>query len=121
MIRRGWMGSFLRRSAMAALAVALSATFVGTGSGISGIAAAGDALAQGLKPAKPDSTGLRGKLSSRLTTAQGRTTAFIELAEQPAVDAFNAEQNKGSGADKAKAAANAAKAGVSGAVASVVG
>jgi hypothetical protein len=43
------------------------------------------------------------------------------LAQRPAVDAFNAEQATGSGTARAKDAANAAKAGVTGAVNALLG
>ena len=105
----------LRRSSAAVFAIALGFSCLGTAS-----AATEDNLAAGLKPARVDATGLQGKLSPRLNAAQGRTTAFIELAKQPAVDAFNDEQSKGSGKDKAKQAANAARAGVTGLAGNIV-
>ncbi|WP_236794296.1 S8 family serine peptidase [Amycolatopsis sp. GM8] len=110
------MRTWARRSSAAVFAIALTAAVVGTAS-----AAPEDALAPGLPTAKVDATGLVGKLSQRITAAHGTTTAFIELAPQPAVDAFNAEQAKGSGTEKAKQAANSAKAGVTGAVNAVLG
>ena len=75
-------------------------------------------LAGGVAPAKIDAKALQGKLSPRLA-AQGRITAFVELAKKPAVDAFTAEQPKGK--EKAKQAARAAKADAAAAVNSVVG
>jgi subtilisin family serine protease len=105
-----------RRSSAAVFAIALTASVVGTASAVPA-----DEPAAGLPTAKVDATGLQGKLSARLSATQGTTTAFIELAQQPAVDAFNAEQAKGTGTEKAKQAANAAKAGVTGAVDSVLG
>ncbi|WP_027946243.1 S8 family serine peptidase [Amycolatopsis taiwanensis] len=110
------MRRFPGRSAAAVFATTLAITVLAPGA-----ASAQDSLAQGLAPAKFDPKGLQGKLSPRLAAAQGQTTAFIELAKQPAVDAFNAEQSKGSGRDKAKQAANAAKAGVAGLVNTIVG
>ncbi|TNC23409.1 S8 family serine peptidase [Amycolatopsis alkalitolerans] len=109
------MRTWARRSSAAVFAIALTAS-VGTAS-----AASPDELAAGVPTAKVDTAGLVGKLSPRLANARGQATAFIELVQQPAVDAFNAEQAKGSGAEKAKQAANAAKAGVTGAVDAVLG
>ena len=78
-------------------------------------------LADGVAPAKIAASALQGKLSPRLNAAGGKITAFVELAKKPAVDAFNAEQGKGSGTEKAKQAAKAAKADTAGAVDSVIG
>ena len=108
------MRPWARRSFAAVFAVALTTTFLGTSS-----AAEPDPLAEGVPAAKV--TGLAGKLSPRLGAASGRTTAFIELAQQPAVDAYNAEQAKGAGTAKARDAANAAKANVRTLVGSVLG
>ncbi|GAB2990199.1 S8 family serine peptidase [Amycolatopsis acidiphila] len=110
------MRTWARRSSAAVFAIALTAAVVGTAN-----AAPTDQPAAGLPTAKVDAATLQGKLSPRLGAAWGQTTAFIELAQQPAVDAFNAERAKGTGPDKAKQAANAAKAGVTGAVDSVLG
>lgn len=110
------MRTWARRSSAAVFAIALTATVVGTAA-----AAPADEPAAGLPIAKVDASRLAGKVSARLAAAQGRTTAFIELAQQPAVDAFNAEQAKGTGPEQAKRAANAAKAGVTGAVDAVLG
>src|SRR6187399_479727 len=110
------MRNLFRRSASVGFAVVLGMTCAGTSS-----AAADDNLAEGVPPAKIAENGLQGKLSARLVMTQGRTTAFIELASQPAVDAFNAEVSKGSGRDEAKAAAKAAKTGVGGLVGSILG
>ncbi|GHF14606.1 peptidase S8 [Amycolatopsis deserti] len=104
-----------RRSLAAVFAAALAATGFASGS-----AAAQDEPLAAAKPvAKVAEDGLRGKLSPRLASASGRTTAFIELTQQSAVDAFNAE--RGAGKDRAKQAANSAKAGVAGVVNSVLG
>jgi subtilisin family serine protease len=78
-------------------------------------------LADGVAPAKIAASALQGKLSPRLNAAAGKITAFVELAKKPAVDAFNAEQGKGAGKEKAKQAAKAAKADTAGAVDSVIG
>lgn len=110
------MRTWARRSSAAVFAIALTASVVGTAG-----AAPPDELAAGLPTAKVDATGLQGKLSARLTAAHGATTAFIELAQQPAVDAFNAEQARGTGTESAKRAANAAKASVTGVVDAVFG
>ncbi|MFE3171008.1 S8 family serine peptidase [Amycolatopsis sp. NPDC059090] len=76
-------------------------------------------LAEPVAPAKVDASKVQGKLSPRLSAAQGQITAFVELAKKPAVDAFKEEQGKGK--EKAKQAAKAAKADVAAAVSSVVG
>ncbi|MTD59207.1 S8 family serine peptidase [Amycolatopsis pithecellobii] len=110
------MRPWARRSFAAVFVAILAISVVGTAS-----AAPPDDLAAGLPGAKVDATGLAGKLSGRITAAQGKTTAFIELARQPAVDAFNAAQAKGGGPEKAKQAANAAKAGVTGSADAVLG
>ncbi|NIH84952.1 S8 family serine peptidase [Amycolatopsis granulosa] len=104
-----------RRSLAAVFAAALAATGFATGSA----AAQDEPLAPGVPAAKVAGAGLPGKLPPRLAAAQGRTTAFVELTQQPAVDAFNAE--RGAGKDRAKQAANNARAGVAGAVNSVLG
>ncbi|KAA9159466.1 S8 family serine peptidase [Amycolatopsis acidicola] len=108
------MRPWARRSTAAVFALLLSSSLPVS-------AAAEDASADGLPVASIPADSLQGKLSARLGAASGKTTAFIELARQPAVDAFNAEQAKGSGPDKAKQAANAAKAGVTGVVNAVLG
>jgi subtilisin family serine protease len=107
------MRTWARRSTAAVFAIALTTTFLGTSS-----AATPDTPAEGLGTAKVKTAGV--PVPPRLA-AGGKATVFIELAAQPAVDAFNAEQAKGSGRDRAKQAANAAKAGVSGVVNSVLG
>ncbi|SDX58429.1 Subtilase family protein [Amycolatopsis xylanica] len=76
-------------------------------------------LADGVGAAKVNAAGIKGKLSPRVSAAQGKITAFVELAKKPAVDAFNAEQHKGK--EKAKQAAKAAKAETAAAVDAVVG
>jgi subtilisin family serine protease len=111
------MRTWARRSSAAVFAIALTASVVGTASA----APPADQPPAGLPTAKVDASRLQSKLSPRLGAADGTTTAFIELAQQPAVDAFNAEQAKGTGREQAKRAANAAKAGVTGAVDSVLG
>ncbi|HVV09856.1 S8 family serine peptidase [Amycolatopsis sp.] len=108
------MRPWTRRSTAAVFALVLTTTFPA-------IAAAEDAPAAGVPAAKINASALQGKLSPRLGAASGKATAFIELARQPAVDAFNAEQAKGTGLQQAKQAANAAKAGVTGAVDAVLG
>lgn len=110
------MRRFPGRPAAAVFAITLAMTVLGPAT-----ASAQNGLAKGLTPAKVDSKPLMGKLSPRLAAERGETTAFIELAKQPAVDAFNAEQSKGSSRDKAKQAANAAKAEVTGLVDTIVG
>ncbi|GAA4658173.1 MULTISPECIES: S8 family serine peptidase [Amycolatopsis] len=110
------MRTWARRSSAAVFAIALTATAVGTAT-----AASAEAPAESVPAVKVDTAGLRGKLSARLADLHGRTTAFIEVARQPAVDAYNAEQAKGSGPERAKQAANAARADVTGAVDSVLG
>jgi subtilisin family serine protease len=97
-------------STVAVLAAALTAGFTGVGT-----AAAQPGQTDNLAPSAPlSSTELSpnavtgGKLAPRLATASGPVTAFIELAETPAVDVFNTELRKGRAA--AKASARAAKA-----------
>ncbi|MBB4685507.1 S8 family serine peptidase [Amycolatopsis jiangsuensis] len=107
----GWAA----RSAVVGSAVVLAAAVVGVPSA----SAQSAPLADPVAPAKVDATGFQGKLSPRLSAAQGEVTAFVELAKKPAVDAFNAEQGKGK--EKAKQAARAAKADVAAAVSSLVG
>ena len=104
-----------RRSLAAVFTVALATTAFAVGSA----AAQDEPLAAGVPAAKVSENGLEGKLSPRLASSSGRTTAFIELTQQPAVDAFNAE--RAAGKDRAKQAANNAKAGVAGVVNSVLG
>jgi subtilisin family serine protease len=94
------------RSAVAVLAAALTAGFPG--------AATAAAEPDNLAPAAPapgksisQSSVEGGKLSPRLSAAQGRVTAFVELAETPAVDAYNTDLRRGTAA--AKAAARAAR------------
>ncbi|MFI5609680.1 S8 family serine peptidase [Amycolatopsis sp. NPDC051903] len=109
----GWAA----RSTAAVSALVLAAAIT-TASG----ASAQDApLADPVAPAKVGAAGLQGKISPRLSAARGPITAFVELAKKPAVDAFNAEQGKGAGKERAKQAARAAKADVAAAVNSVVG
>ncbi|HEY3468166.1 MAG TPA: S8 family serine peptidase [Amycolatopsis sp.] len=84
------------------------------------VASAADApLADGIAPAKIDDAKLQGKLSPRLGAAQGRVTAFVELAKKPAVDAFTDAQPQGK--EQAKRAARAAKDDTAAAVDSVLG
>ncbi|MEV5300579.1 S8 family serine peptidase [Amycolatopsis methanolica] len=109
------MRNTTRRSLAAVFAAALAATGFASGSA----AAQDEPLAAGKPVAKVSADGLQGKLSPRLASAKGRTTAFIELTQQPAVDAFNAE--RGAGKDRARQAANNARAGVAGVVNSVLG
>ncbi|TVT49434.1 S8 family serine peptidase [Amycolatopsis rhizosphaerae] len=99
------------------------ATTAALGVSLSGSAnaAGSEPLAEALAPPGVSASGLIGKLSPRLGAANGRTTAFIELDRPPAVEAFNAERAKGSGRDRAREAANAARAGVSGTVGAVLG
>ncbi|GAB3564221.1 S8 family serine peptidase [Amycolatopsis endophytica] len=104
-----------RRSLAAVFTAALAATGFASGSA----AAQDEPLAPGVPVAKVSADGLQGKLSPRLASASGRTTAFVELTQQPAVDAFNAQ--RGAGKDRAKQAANDARAGVAGVVNSVLG
>ncbi|HET6704916.1 S8 family peptidase [Amycolatopsis sp.] len=102
------------RATTAAFAVVLAAAL-----GAPVASAADVPLADGVAPAKIDDAKLQGKLSPRLGAAQGRVTAFVELAKKPAVDAFTAAQPQGK--DQAKRAARAAKADTAAAVDSVVG
>jgi subtilisin family serine protease len=92
--------------------VLLAATFL-----VPVVAAQTAPLADGVASVKTGSA-LVGKLSPRLVAAQGTATAFVELSNKPAVDAFNAE--RGNGTEKAKQAARSAKSDVSAAVDSVV-
>ncbi len=106
------------RAATAAFAVVLAAAAAPAASAAPGTTQ--DApLAEGVAPKKIDVAALQGKLSPRLAAAQGRITAFVELAKKPAVDAFNGAQPQGK--EKAKQAARAAKADAAAAVSSVVG
>ncbi|WP_328607212.1 S8 family serine peptidase [Amycolatopsis sp. NBC_00345] len=109
----GWTA----RSTAVVSAVVLAAAVAG----VPVASAQGAPLAEPVVPAKVDASGLQGKLSPRLSAAQGKITAFVELAKKPAVDAFTAEQNKGAGKEKAKQAARAAKADTAAAVTSVLG
>lgn len=68
---------------------------------------------------KIDDAKLQGKVEPRLAAAQGRVTAFVELAKKPAVDAFTAAQPQGK--ESAKRAARAAKDDTAAAVSSVLG
>jgi subtilisin family serine protease len=105
------------RSSAAVFAAMLATTVIGTST-----ATAADApLADGVGTAKIDAAKFQGKLSPRLNAVEGKITVFVELAKKPAVDAFNAEQNRGGGKEQAKRAAKAAKADTDGAVNSVVG
>jgi len=94
------------RSAVAVLAAALTAGFTGA------TTAAG--VPDNLAPSAPSpdksiskSAVHPGLLSPRLSSARGRVTAFVELAETPAVDAYNGDLRRGRAA--AKASARAAK------------
>ncbi|HEY0641219.1 MAG TPA: S8 family serine peptidase [Pseudonocardiaceae bacterium] len=94
------------RSAVAVLAAALTAGFTGAGSAAgqpSNLAPSAPSPAKSL--AKSAVSG--GKLAPRLASANGPVTAFIELAETPAVDAYNTDLRRGKAA--AKAAGKAAK------------
>lgn len=109
------------RSSAMACAAALAATVIGAPAASAQEVPAETPLADSVGTAKVDKDGLVGKLSPRLDTAQGRTTAFVELAKQPAVDAFNAERAKGTGTEAAKQAATVAKQSTTAAVTAVVG
>ncbi|WP_199199102.1 S8 family serine peptidase [Amycolatopsis sp. CA-128772] len=101
------------RATTAAFAVVLAAALGAP------VASAADApLAEGVAPAKIDDAKLQGKVSPRLGAAQGRVTAFVELAKKPAVDAFTSAQPQGK--EAAKRAARAAKDDTAAAVNSVV-
>jgi len=106
----GWAA----RSVVVGSAVVLAAAVA-----VPAASAQGAPLAEPVVPAKVDASKVEGKLSPRLSAAQGPVTAFVELAKKPAVDAFKAEQSKGK--EKAKQAAKAAKADTLAAVNSVVG
>ena len=110
------MRRWARRSSAAVFLVASATTFLGAPS-----AADPDPLAEGIPTAKVNPAGPAGKLAPRLGAATGRTTAFIELAQAPAVDAYNAERAKGAPPGQARGAANAAKANVRTLVGSVLG
>ncbi|WP_410574121.1 S8 family serine peptidase [Amycolatopsis sp. cmx-4-61] len=107
------------RATTAAFAVVLAAALGAPVANASPDPAQGSQLADGVAPAKIDDAKLPGKLSPRLGAAQGRVTAFVELAEKPAVDAFTAAQPQGK--EQAKRAARAAKADTAAAVDAVVG
>jgi len=102
------------RLSAAVFAAVLATTVLGTPASAQDVP-----LAVGATPAKTDA--FKGKLSPRLNAVEGKVTVFVELAKKPAVDAFNAEQRKGTGKEKAKQAAKAAKAETNGAVNAVVG
>ncbi|OZM74052.1 peptidase S8 [Amycolatopsis antarctica] len=110
-----------RRSSAVVLAAAVSAGVIGSPTASAQETPAGPPLADAVAPAKVAKDGLAGKLGSRLNAVQGDTTAFVELDRQPAVDAFNAEQAKGTGKEKAKEAARSAKQSTEGAVDAVLG
>ncbi|UOZ10650.1 S8 family serine peptidase [Amycolatopsis sp. WQ 127309] len=102
------------RATTAAFAVVLAAALGAP------VASAADApLADSVSPAKIDDAKLQGKVEPRLAAAQGRVTAFVELAKKPAVDAFTAAQPQGK--ESAKRAARAAKDDTAAAVSSVLG
>ena len=104
-----------RRSLVAVCTAALVATGFATGSA----SAQDEPLAAGIPTAKVPADGLRGKLSPRLVSAAGRTTVFVELTQQAAVDAFNAQ--RAAGKDRAREAANNARGAVAGLVDAVLG
>jgi subtilisin family serine protease len=85
-----------RRSTVAALTLLLSAL-------VTAPATATPALAEPVTPAA-GRTGFA-RVSAPLTRATGKVTAFVELAETPAVDTFNAEQANGADRDQASRAA----------------
>ncbi|MGA6167248.1 S8 family serine peptidase [Amycolatopsis magusensis] len=103
------------RSSVAALSAVLTAGFIGVPAASAQDVPLADALP------RSGAAGFTGKVEPRLGAAQGKVTAFVELAKRPAVDAFHAEQNKGAGKEKAKQAAKAAQADTEAAVDSVVG
>ncbi|GAB3477917.1 S8 family serine peptidase [Amycolatopsis cihanbeyliensis] len=78
-------------------------------------------MADAVPPTGSAVAGLQGTLSPRLAAARGRTTAFVELAKRPAVDAFNTERARGAGKEQAKRAARAARRETAGAVDAVLG
>jgi subtilisin family serine protease len=99
------------RSAVAVLAAALTAGFSG---GADAVASPSNLAPSAPKPGKSISrSALAGeKLSPRLNSAQlnsaqGKVTAFVELAETPAIDAYNTDLRRGKAA--AKAASRAAR------------
>jgi len=96
------------RSAVAVLAVALTAGFTGVGTAAgqpSNLAPSAPLPSKQL----PDSAASGGKLAPRLATANGPVTAFIELVETPAVDAYNTDLRRGKAAAKASAKAARSK------------
>ncbi|MCP2169956.1 S8 family peptidase [Goodfellowiella coeruleoviolacea] len=104
----GSVGRVAVRSAVAVMAVALTA---GTGAGVAigQEAGSGEPLAQPVPSADGlSSAQLQLKLSPRLTAAQGKVTAFVELDRQPAVDVFNEKQSQGADKNAAKQAATKA-------------
>ncbi|GGP47097.1 S8 family peptidase [Saccharothrix coeruleofusca] len=69
-----------------------------------------DPLAQSVAAARGmDAAALRTKIAPRLSTAQGRVTAFVELAAKPAVDAYAEKTGQGASRQQAKDAAKATK------------
>lgn len=111
----------MARSAVAVLAVALTAGFTGVGTAAASQPSQPDNLAPSapLSSKKlPASAVTGGKLAPRLATAKGPVTAFIELTETPAVDVFNTELRRGKAA--AKASARAARVRVDNKAASVL-
>ncbi|MEC3973787.1 S8 family peptidase [Amycolatopsis sp. H20-H5] len=113
---RSRLPRWVARSSAAVFVALLTTTVVGSPATAQDVP-----LADGVGNAKIDRASLEGKLSPRLNAAEGKITAFVELAKKPAVDAFNAEQSKGAGKEKAKQAAKVAKAETVAAVNSVVG
>jgi len=106
LVSPGLVSAVVARSAVAVLAAALTAGFTGTATA----ASSPDNLAPAApKPSRSisQSSVAAGKLSPRLSTATGKVTAFVELAETPAVDAYNSNLRRGRAA--AKAAARSAR------------
>jgi subtilisin family serine protease len=116
-----WAG----RSLAAVLAAILAATVIGpsaaTGRDSSALRGDDIPLAAGIGPATVGKAVFDGVVPPRLDAAEGDVTAFVELATKAGVDAFNAEQDKGSGTEEARSAAITAKADTDVAVESVVG
>ncbi|MFI9815759.1 S8 family peptidase [Saccharothrix variisporea] len=92
------------RSAAPVLAAILLAA--STGSGL----AAADQAAESVAPAHGlDAGKLQLKVGKRLSAAQGRVTAFVELEAKPAVDTYAEKTSQGASKQQAKDAAKATK------------
>ncbi|MEV0680879.1 S8 family serine peptidase [Actinosynnema sp. NPDC050436] len=77
----------------------------------SGVASAQDQPAEPVAPtrAQPGGTGSSERVGSTLAEATGAVTAFVELAETPAAEAFDTEKARGAGDQQAAASAQATR------------